>query len=279
MVRMVWHEGAVKVQPGGGMRNDEAYKNADYIPGGAEYPARWAARAEAFRDARAARAKLGLTYGPGARNWFDLFLPKGRPEGLCVFIHGGYWLRFSPRDFSHLAAGPLAAGWAVAMPAYTLAPDARIGEITSEVAAAVEAAAAKVAGPIVIAGHSAGGHLAARMACEGTLPDDLAERVLRVMPISPLSDLGPLMETEMNADLRIDAAEALEESPAYLLDRPETDVHVWVGAAERPAFLDQARWLAEAWGCPVTVEKDRHHFDVIEGLEAADSAMLRVLLA
>ena len=109
MVRMVWHEGAVKVQPGGGMRNDEAYKNADYIPGGAEYPARWAARAEAFRDARAARAKLGLTYGPGARNWFDLFLPKGRPEGLCVFIHGGYWLRFSPRDFSHLAAGPLAA--------------------------------------------------------------------------------------------------------------------------------------------------------------------------
>ena len=74
------------------------------------------------------------------------------------------------------------------------------------------------------------------MACDGTLPDDLAERVLRVMPISPLSDLGPLMETEMNADLRIDAAEALEESPAYLLDRPETDVHVWVGAAELSAM-------------------------------------------
>jgi arylformamidase len=195
-----------------------------------------------------------------------------------VFIHGGYWHLFGPRDFSHLAAGALAQGFAVAMPAYTLAPAARIGAMVREIAVAVGAASKRVAGPILICGHSAGGHLAARMACEDVLHDDVAARVAVVMPISPLSDLGPLRETTMNGTLKIDAGEALEESPAFLLNREEMPVHVWVGGAERPAFLDQARWLGEAWGVPVTVEADRHHFDVIEGLERADSPLMRALM-
>lgn len=261
------------------MRNDEAYKNSDYIAGGAEYPARWAASAAAFRDGLGARSQTGVRYGPDERNWFDLFLPPEPPAGLVVFIHGGYWHLFSPRDFSHLAAGALARGWAVAMPAYTLAPAARIGEITREVAAAVTVVAGRVEGPIRVTGHSAGGHLAARMACEGVLPEDAAERVAGVVPISPLSDLGPLVATSMNADLGIDAAEVMEESPAYLLNREEIPVHVWVGGDERPAFRDQARWLSEAWGCPLTVEPGRHHFDVIEGLERPDSPLMRALMA
>lgn len=261
------------------MKNDEAYKNGAYIANGAEFPARWAARAEAFRARHGERAQLGLPYGKGERNWFDLFLPQGRPEGLVVFIHGGYWMAFGPRDFSHLAAGPLARGWACAMPAYSLAPGARIGTMVGEVAVAISAAARKVAGPIAITGSSAGGHLAARMACEDTLLDVVAGRVTMVLPISPLSDLGPLLETSMNTKLKLDAMEVMEESPAYLLNREEIPVHVWVGADERPAFLDQAKWLGRAWRCPVTIEKDRHHFDVIEGLESPESPMMKVLLA
>ncbi|MFM2355862.1 MAG: hypothetical protein RLZZ528_1598 [Pseudomonadota bacterium] len=259
------------------MKNDEAYKNMDYIPDGAAYPARWAAAAAAFREGLGARATLGIAYGAGERTWFDLFLPEGQPEGVVVFVHGGYWLRFGPRDFSHLAAGALARGFAVAMPGYTLAPAARIGEMVREVAAAVTAIAARVAGPVLLAGHSAGGHLVARVACEGVLPDDVAERLACVMPISPVSDLAPLMQTTMNAELQIDALEAMEESPAYGLNLEGLPVHVWVGADERPVFLDQARWLAEAWGVELTVEARRHHFDVIEGLEVPDSPMLRAL--
>ena len=253
--------------------------NAKFIPGGEGYPPRWARKAAAFRDGSVARARLGLTCGPGGKGWYDLFLPDGDPRGLVVFIHGGYWLAFGPRDFSHLAAGAVARGWAAAMPAYTLAPAARIGAMTHEVAAALTAAAGEVGGPIVVTGHSAGGHLAARMVCSDlSLPEDVRERIVRVLPISPLADLRPLMETTMNGKLGLDAAEAFAESPALHSQRVGAAVHVWVGGAERPVFLDQARRLGNAWACPVTVEKGKHHFDVIEGLEARDSPLTAALL-
>ena len=76
-----------------------------------------------------------------------------------VFVHGGYWRAFDRGLWSHLAAGPLARGWAVAMPGYVLAPEARIAAITAMIADAVAAAAAEVDGPMRLAGHSAGGHL------------------------------------------------------------------------------------------------------------------------
>ena len=247
---------------------DLAYQNGAFIPGSEGSPARWLAQAAAFRDT--ARAELDLAYGPGARQRFDLFRPDGAALGLMVFVHGGYWLKFGRESWSHLAAGALARGWAVAMPSYTLAPEARISKITQEVAAAVRAAMALVAGPVVVTGHSAGGHLAARI---GTLGID---RVRRVVPISPIAELSPLMQTAMQADLRLTAEECASESPARLPLRCEA--HVWVGAQERPAFLWQARLLSEAWDCPWTPQPARHHFDVIDDLGDPNSALIEACL-
>ena len=246
------------------MDMDTAYTNSAFIPGGEGFASRWAATAAAFRTGRPPER---LAYGPGPRNWAHLFLPQRAARGLVVFVHGGYWLRFGPDDFSHLAAGALAAGFACALPAYTLAPAARIATITAEVAQALAMLAASVAGPIHLAGHSAGGHLAARMVCDGVLPEAVAARIARVVPISPVADLAPLMLTAMQTDLRLDAAEVADESPVYLPRRSGPQVHVWVGGAERPAFLAQAGALATAWGSALTVEPARHHFDVIEGLQ------------
>lgn len=261
------------------MRFDDAFANGKYIAGGADFPKRWNAKSDGLRRDLGARARLGLRYGSGARQWFDLFLPEGPALGLMVFIHGGYWLAFGPRDFSHLAAGALARGWACAMPAYTLAPEARISAMTAEMAAALPVMAAEVAGPIAICGHSAGGHLSARLACADLRLDrGVTERIRSIVPISPLSDLRPLMETAMQADLKLDPAEARAESPALLQRRPGQSVHVWVGGGERLRFLDQARRLGNAWSCPVTVEEGRHHFDVIDGLADPQSALMAALL-
>ena len=258
------------------MELDDAYANGAYIEGADSYPPRWAAEAEAFRTSLGQRAEIGLRYGEGEREVYDLFHPEEEAKGTVVFVHGGYWRAFDRSSWSHLAAGALAQGWRVAMPSYTLCPENSISGITNQIAAAVSAIAAQTEGPLVLTGHSAGGHLVARMLAPGMLPARVAERVACVVPISPLSDLEPLLKTSMNDDFRMDLAEARAESPVHQ-PVPDVPVTVWVGGDERPAFLDQARWLAEAWDVPCEIVTGRHHFDVIDALGDAESALTRLL--
>ncbi len=254
---------------------DDAYANGAHIPGAEGFPPRWQDAAARFRAA----------HRPEALGRGHLFRPTGAARGLMAFVHGGYWMRFDPGTWSHLAAGALARGWAVAMPAYTLAPQARIGQMVAEVAQAIIEAAARVDGPLALTGHSAGGHLAARMVCDdGTLPDAVAARVTACVPISPLSDLRPLLRTAMNDTLRLDGPEVAAESPALLAPRLGIPVTAWVGGMERPEFIRQARLLANIWAglgaaTDCVIDPGRHHFDVIEGLERADSPLMERVLA
>jgi arylformamidase len=254
---------------------DRAYTNGPFIPGAEKFPPRWRWDAAAFREALGKRARTAIPYGQKERNRLDLFLPEADPQGLLVFVHSRYWLRFDREMWSHLAAGAVARGWACAIPSYTLAPEARISAMTKEIASAVEVAASFVAGPLVVTGHSAGGHLSARMGCADV---SLSTVVKRVVPISPLADLEPISLAAMHADLRLDPAEIANESPARLSLRHAVQSHVWVWAQERPAFLWQARLLSEAWSCPWTPESGRHHFDVTDGLTEPASALLSACL-
>jgi arylformamidase len=254
---------------------DRAYANGAFIAGAETYPPRWEAASAAFRESLGRRARLGLSYGAAERQRFDLFLPDGAAKGLLVFVHGGYWMAFGRETWSSLAAGAVARGWACALPSYTLAPAARISAMTAEVAEACRVAAGEVPDvPVVVTGHSAGGHLSARMGCS----DQRVPGLRRVVPISPLAELSPLMDTEMQGSLHLDAEECAAESPALLKRAAGVDAHVWVGGQERPAFLWQARLLSEEWGCGWTVDPGRHHFDVIDGLTDASSALMNACL-
>ncbi|NRB18868.1 MAG: alpha/beta hydrolase [Rhodobacteraceae bacterium] len=255
----------------------EAYTNGAFIKGADDFPPRWSAQAESFRSNLGARATLDIAYGPSERNRLDLFLPQEKPKGLLVFVHGGYWRAFDKSFWSHLAAGPLARGWAVAMPSYDLCPQVSIAEISRQIAAAVTRSASEVEGPVSLAGHSAGGHLVARMLDKALLGSEVAARLRNVLSISPVSDLRPLLQTSMNEDFKLDQASAEAESPVLMSDRHEAAVTAWVGSDERPAFLDQARWLAEAWGCAHVIDPDKHHFDVIDALCDANSKMVAVV--
>ncbi|WP_281825996.1 alpha/beta hydrolase [Jannaschia rubra] len=254
---------------------DAAYANADHIANSDAFPPRWRAEAAAFREAT--RADLDLAYAdrPGAT--LDLFHPEGPARGLTVFLHGGYWRSLGKSDWSHLASGAVTLGQAVAVVGYPLAPQVRIGEITRLVARAVDHAAARVSGPIHLTGHSAGGHLAARMVMADAAPA-CAHRIASCVPISPLSDLRPLTALGMNDDWRLDAAEATAESPALGHPMPGPRLAVHVGAAERPSFLWQSEVLARAWGIPLRRVPGRHHFDVIDALTDPRSDLLADLL-
>lgn len=258
---------------------DDAYANSKHIPNGDAYPQQWRADADAFRQRMSVlgRARLGVMYGHGTREVVDLFQPDRVPKGTMVFVHGGYWRQTDGSLWSHFAQGALDAGWAVAMPTYDLCPSVRIADITRQVAAAISVVAHDSVGPIRLVGHSAGGQLVARMLAPGVLPEDVLARVANCVPISPLSDLRPLINTAMNADFKLDTDSAVADSPIFM-DPPAVPVTVWVGAQERPVFLDQAQWLADAWGCAHVVDPGTHHFDVINGMTQADSPLMRAIM-
>ena len=263
---------------------DDAYQNGKYIAGAESYVGMWQEKSAAFRAGLSPdRQLLALPYGPHPREVFDLFLPEGTAKGVVIFIHGGYWLSFDQTLWSHLAAGPLAQGWAVAMPGYRLCPEVSIADITREITSAVADIGARVAGDIIICGHSAGGHLTARMACDDVaLP--VAGRLRRYASISGVHDLRPLTRTGMNEALHLDMQSAAAESPALCTPRAGVDLLAWVGADERPEFLRQNDLLANIWrGAFATTravhESGHHHFSVIEGLSQADSPLLKALLA
>ncbi len=259
---------------------DDAYANGAYIPDTDRLMAAWLSRSEALRKAE---ASVVLRYGDRDRNHVDLYRPAGTPRGLIFYVHGGYWHLSSGREQAFLAAGGLARGFAVAMVSYTLAPDIRVSGITAEVARALHRAAAEIAGPIYLTGHSAGGHLASRMMCEGVLGAELVARIAHVVSISGVHDLRPLLNTTMNEILRLDTAEAVAESPA--LQRPVNAARITcvVGSAERPEFLRQNDLLANIWtglGADTAAVhlSGLHHFNVIDGLAEPDSALMRLFV-
>ena len=260
------------------MQLDDDYANAAYIEGADQFPPRWQSAAAAFRKKLGFRAQKNISYGPTGREVYDFFEPEGVSRGTVIFVHGGYWKAFAPSDWSHLAAGALARGYAVAMVGYDLCPDVRVTQITGQVARAMMEIAKRTQGMIALAGHSAGGQLVARMMDPLVLPGDVRDRIENIVSISPVANLMPLLQTSMNDILQLDEAEATAESPVNMTPPHGVNVTIWVGAQERPAFLEQAEQFARVWGAKQFVIKGRHHFDIIELLEDTDSDMVKALL-
>ena len=265
---------------------DDAYANGVHIEGATDYPERWAGEALQFRQLMTQKqlADLDIAYGDSDRQRLDFFRPEASINGLMVFIHGGYWRAFDKSCWSHLASGAIRRGWAVAMPSYDLVPAVSIGEITRQMGSAINKAASLIGGPIRLAGHSAGGHLVTRMICQDSpLAPDVRQRIDRVISISGLHDIRPLLKTKMNDDFQMTEAEAVAESPALNLPIANVKLVCWVGAEERPEFIRQSELLSNIWtGCGIQTSvhqaKDQHHFNVIDGLVDPQSALSRALL-
>lgn len=262
---------------------DDAYANSPHIAGSDRLPALWAARAAAYRTGLKS-FKPDIAYGSDERQRLDLILPDGDSKGLVVFVHGGYWMHFDKSSWTDLAEGARSHGWTVALPSYTLTPAARIAEITAEIAAAITSAAARVSGPIRLAGHSAGGHLVTRMLCDDSrLAPAVYDRIAATLSISGLHDLRPLLKTKMNDTLGMTMDEATRESAALHLPLGQSPLTAWVGGSERPEFIRQAELMANVWtGFDVptrlVVETGHNHFTVVDGLKDPSSAITRCLV-
>lgn len=125
---------------------DDAFANMAHIPGSDTLPQDWTNSAAAYR-AGDENIDLDIPYGDHPRERMDIVWPDGTPKGLVVFVHGGFWMWLDKSYWTDFADGARANGWAVCLPSYTLAPEARIAQMTQQITAAAECAAAKVSDP------------------------------------------------------------------------------------------------------------------------------------
>ena len=262
---------------------DKAYFNGGVVQNADELIKQCLANAKEFRDTT--KSQLDIPYGSGEREKLDLFLPENsEPKGLLMFVHGGYWKALDKSVFSHAAKGAVEMGYAVVLPSYDLCPNTKITNIANQMQEALKVASKLVEGPIFLAGHSAGGHLVARLGCKDrNLPAEIQSRIKHIMGISGVYDLRPIRKTAMNDILQINEDEARLESPVLLDPLDNLRFTGWVGAEELAEFRRQNTALCTIWGgfeTQITAYEDpgKNHFTVIEALEQADSLLLTTML-
>ena len=235
----------------------------------------FAARSAAMR--RAEMGRYDLPYGPAERQRLDCF-SAGEGGPVLVFFHGGYWRALDKSYFGFLAQAFVAGGWTVVLPNYTLAPRAGIDEIVSEARAAVRWAARSLLPegmPLVVAGHSAGGHLALMCALDGAAPPH-GTPVDAVVPVSGLFDLEPIRHTSINDLVRFDADAARRNSPVKRVVPSPVPLLLIVGGSETDEFRGQTERFADAWSAAgnraeTLVAEGLNHFSVLRALACRES--------
>lgn len=252
------------------------YNNRARVPENPSIMARWARDAVAYRERHVPRV---IRYGTGTRNRIDLFAGES-DKPIVVFIHGGYWQTLDGSHFSHLAAGLNAHGISVAIPGYDLCPDVAVSDIIQQMRMATRELA-RFGRPLVLSGHSAGGHLAACMlatdwrAYDTSLPRDL---VVAAYAISGLFDLRPLIGTTINKALQLDDASARAASPLCWSAPARGSLDAVVGQYESAEYFRQSTTIVDLWGAAGLETRfgaipDANHFTVIAGLAEPNSPM------
>ena len=258
------------------------YDNRARVPEHPEIFARWYREGEAHRNASPRLERLA--YGASARQTLDIFpAPDDGPATpLMLFIHGGWWRSLEPNQFSQTAKGANANGITVAVVGYDLCPAVSIADIIAQMRAACLYLWRKRRQRFLAVGHSAGGHLAAWMLAtewKALAPDAPNDLVPAAYAISGVYDLTPLTRISVNADLKLTEKTAHDLSPIHRPVPAGRVLDAVVGGLESSEFLRQTRSIVDSWqGTAVTRYEEiagKNHFDVVDPLADADSAMTK----
>lgn len=258
---------------------DAQYNNRARVPEAVAILERWAAASAAARDGSPAK-QLDIAYGDGPNETLDIF-PAAAPNApVLVFIHGGYWRALDKSDFSFVAPSFVADGATVVVPNYALCPAVTIEDIALQMARALVWVWRHIGGfggdasRLAIAGHSAGGHLAAMLlSCRWKqLAEEMPLQPLAgALAISGLYDLEPVrLAPFLQADLRLTPTQVARLSPAFFPRPKSGKLFALVGAEESEEFLRHNQLIRDQWGptavpvCETVPGAD--HFSILQSL-------------
>ena len=265
---------------------DSQYNARAMIPDHAQIFERGARRSEQARANLACR--LDIPYGASPAEKLDIFPAEGKSEALLVFIHGGYWRSRDKSDFSYLAPAFVSRGVTLALPNYALCPAVGIEDIVKQNLLAIAwlwhygARYGVNPGRMYVAGHSAGGHLAAMMLAARwnvympQLPYNLVKGGLA---ISGIYDLEPLVQAPfVNVDLRLDRTLARKLSPVNIPPATTAPLYTAVGGDESEEFKRQNALIARTWRYAFAADIPMpgcNHLTVLEQLANPESALFK----
>ena len=267
---------------------DDEYDIRRAVPDAERHLARYvqeSARTRAELDCR-----LGIHYGPTLPERLDVF-PAAPEAPVLVFIHGGYWRSRSPRDFSCMARGPVAAGVTVVLVGYALCPQVTIDEIVRQARSAlawIHEHAGELSGDrdrIHVAGHSAGGHLVGMLLATDWEPDHgvPGDAIKGACTLSGLFDLAPFPHSFLQPALRLTAEQVQRCSPIRHLPDDAGPLIVTYGGRESSELRRQSEDFLAAWrarGLPAerVDQPDRNHYTAIEDFLDAGSPLCRAVI-
>ncbi|HIV58324.1 MAG TPA: alpha/beta hydrolase [Candidatus Stackebrandtia faecavium] len=225
-------------------------------------------------------APPGITvpYGTGPDQVVEVFAPHRPAHSTIVFFHGGFWRSEYDRSHVRPLCNALASMYAVVSVEYRRTGDGGGWPHTfDDVSAALRqldevSTQQEIPRRFVLAGHSAGGHLALWAAA----------RHAESVPIRGVVALAPVADLELchHADLDDGAAEALlGGSPArfpqrYALTNPmqlDIDVPVTIvhGTSDDRVPIEMSRRYALIHGAHLQQLDDVDHFGLIDPKSAA----------
>ena len=272
---------------------DSMYNNRLLVPGYAAHFTRWVADSGHARQQQP--CLLDVAYGEQPGETLDIFPASGvspaQGAPVLVFIHGGYWRALDKADHSFIAPAFTQAGACVVVLNYALCPAVTIPEIVQQMVKALawtwRHIAAQGGDParITVAGHSAGGHLAAMLlACDwpAHAPDLPQALVNNALSISGLYDLEPIRQTPFLRDLQLTPEQVKQASPVLLPRPTQGTLYSVAGGDESEEFLRQNQLIQQAWGAeivPVCESLPRlNHFSVLEALITPDHRLHQLAL-
>jgi len=265
---------------------ESLYNNRLAVPEFQGFFDRWAMQsAQARHDLD---VEVDVPYGDHRMETMDIFRPRGEATALLMFIHGGYWRSLDKKDHSFVATPFVNAGAAVAAINYSLCPAVKVEDIVLQclkAAAWLYRNASEVGSPrnrIFVAGHSAGGHLAA-MCMAAQWPRysrGLPEKVMQGgLSVSGIYDLVPIARTpSINVDVRLTETDALKVSPAFMPPATKAPVCIAVGGREIGGFKEQHALLANSWRSVIAEDipcSEDNHFSILDAFANPESALCR----